>query len=137
MSHVIEHVHDPVGVLKSCFELLRPGGVLWLETPNICSFGHETFGRNWRGLEPPRHLVIFSPASMRGALEVAGFSTVEIQRYRRLCREIFAASNAISRGVDPYSSDRPGVSARLIRNAESVARSDSERREFITLKAWK
>jgi len=137
MSHVIEHVHDPVGTLKSCFDLLRPGGVLWLDTPNIRSYGHETFGRNWRGLEPPRHLVIFSPASMRDALDAAGFSTIETQPYRHLCREIFAASNAISKGVDPYSSDRPSVSAALIRNAESVARRDSERREFITLKAWK
>lgn len=137
MSHVIEHVHDPVGVLTTCASLLRPGGVLWLDTPNICSVGHEEFGRHWRGLEPPRHLVIFSPAAMKKALADAGFSQVRLQPYRRLCRETFRASAAIAEGVDPYSSDGPGVSAGQIARAERLARQDPERREFITAKAWK
>jgi 2-polyprenyl-3-methyl-5-hydroxy-6-metoxy-1,4-benzoquinol methylase len=137
MSHVIEHVHDPVEVLTACAALLRRGGLLWLETPNICSAGHSEFGRHWRGLEPPRHLVIFSPEAMTQALEAAGFSDIRVQPYRRLCRETFAASAAIAAGIDPYSGTRPAVPAGLVAKAERLARADQKRREFITLQARK
>jgi len=41
MSHVIEHVHDPHETLKTIYRLLKPGGFLWLTTPNIQSLGHK------------------------------------------------------------------------------------------------
>ncbi len=44
LSHVIEHVAAPHEQLKGCFNLLAPGGRLWLQTPNIDSLGHEVFG---------------------------------------------------------------------------------------------
>jgi 2-polyprenyl-3-methyl-5-hydroxy-6-metoxy-1,4-benzoquinol methylase len=137
MSHVIEHVHDPVGVLRACANLLEPDGVLWVETPNICSLGHDRYGRHWRGLEPPRHLVLFSPAALKQALRAAGFSDIRVQPYRQLCRETFSASAAIAQGIDPYSSDRPAVPADVVTNAERLAREDPERREFITVQARK
>ena len=73
LNHVIEHVHDPIGVLKTCFELLKPGGQIWLETPNVKCLGHTRFQKNWRGLEVPRHLVIFNRHSLKQALYYAGF----------------------------------------------------------------
>ena len=30
LSHVIEHVHDPIGLLKICRSLLAPGGQIWI-----------------------------------------------------------------------------------------------------------
>lgn len=74
LNHVIEHVPDPVTVLNRCHALLKPGGQIWLETPNIDGFGHERYGRNWRGLEPPRHLVIFNESSIETALRQVGFT---------------------------------------------------------------
>jgi SAM-dependent methyltransferase len=59
MSHVIEHVPDPIACLDKCRRLLKPGGRLVVSTPNVRSMGHETFKAAWRGLEPPRHLHIF------------------------------------------------------------------------------
>ena len=59
MSHVIEHVPDPVSCLDKCRRLLKPGGRLVVSTPNVRSLGHQTFKAAWRGLEPPRHLQIF------------------------------------------------------------------------------
>ena len=63
LNHVIEHVHAPCSVLKSCYRILKPGGQIWIETPNINSYGHKRFQNNWRGLESPRHLVIFNEKS--------------------------------------------------------------------------
>ena len=50
-AHVIEHLHHPRRALARAHELLRPGGVLWLATPNLSSAGHARFGR---GLARPR-----------------------------------------------------------------------------------
>jgi len=77
LSHVIEHVHDPVAVLKACCRLLKPGGQLYLETPNVDSFGHFDYKKNWRGLEPPRHLFLFNSNSLILALATAGFTTIK------------------------------------------------------------
>jgi len=65
MNHVIEHVHDPVGLLKECRRLLKPGGLLVAITPNVKSRGHRVFGSCWRDLDPPRHLRLFSVNTLR------------------------------------------------------------------------
>lgn len=82
-SHVIEHVHNPIGLLRACHRLLKPGGMLWLETPNIKSYGHRFYGRYWRGLETPRHLVIFSPSGLLNNLNDVGFIKIK-QKHRAL-----------------------------------------------------
>lgn len=79
LNHVIEHVHDPVETLKECAALLRPGGMLFVETPNVDAFGHALFGADWRGLEPPRHLALFNRESLESVLERAGFSNIRFR----------------------------------------------------------
>lgn len=138
LSHVIEHVHAPLGLLERCFELLRPGGKLWLETPNLHSLGHAIYGESWRGLEPPRHLVLFTWASISWALETVGFRDVQPMPYRPLAREMFCASESIRTG------DAGGHGVRYTAGLRRlVARSDRRAqrlpgcREFITLTAIK
>ena len=74
ISHVIEHVHDPVSLVHECHRILKPGGTLVVLTPNVASQTHLYFGADWRGLEPPRHLHLFSPRSVMRAVVAAGFS---------------------------------------------------------------
>ena len=78
LNHVIEHVPDPMATLKECLRILKPNGKLVLATPNSASLSHRVFKNDWRGLEPPRHLHIFSPSSMSRALGLAGFKDVVI-----------------------------------------------------------
>jgi SAM-dependent methyltransferase len=84
LSHVIEHVHDPIAVLKQAFALLRAGGQIYVQTPNIDAYGHRLYGADWRGLEPPRHLVIFNRDSLHDALGQAGFSRMTDILHNRL-----------------------------------------------------
>lgn len=79
LNHVIEHVPDPLATVAECRRLLKPGGRLLMFTPNAASLAHGIFGRDWRGLEPPRHLHLFSPDAMRRLLQKAGFADVNIR----------------------------------------------------------
>ena len=79
LSHVIEHVPDPIGTILECARLLKPGGRLILYTPNASSWCHYYFKGDWRGLEPPRHLHIFSFTSMRKLFDRAEFEQVSIR----------------------------------------------------------
>lgn len=78
LNHVIEHVPNPVETLRECARILKPGGKLIVFTPNGSSGGHRIFKEYWRGLEPPRHLHIFSFLSMRQALGQAGFDDISV-----------------------------------------------------------
>lgn len=73
MNHVIEHVHEPLKLLKECHRLLAPGGTIISITPNINSCGHRVFKAHWRGLEPPRHLFLYNQKSLQQLAQMAGF----------------------------------------------------------------
>jgi 2-polyprenyl-3-methyl-5-hydroxy-6-metoxy-1,4-benzoquinol methylase len=95
LCHVIEHVHDPVADIKNCYRLLKPGGELWIETPNINSAGYKKFGRNWRGIEAPRHLIIFNHNSLRQALLDAGFLSPKFTTRPLVAKRMFNTSRNI------------------------------------------
>lgn len=73
MSHVIEHVHYPVELLRECHRLAKPGGVLVITTQNVDSYGHSIFRDSWIGLDPPRHLHVFSIKSLMNTVDSAGW----------------------------------------------------------------
>ncbi|TNE86143.1 MAG: class I SAM-dependent methyltransferase [Gammaproteobacteria bacterium] len=77
ISHVIEHVYNLDELLSECYRVLKPGGYLWLETPNPNAKGLRVFKENWRGLEPPRHLVLFSRHVLISKLKKLGFISVK------------------------------------------------------------
>lgn len=78
LRHVIEHVENPVDLLKECWRLLKPQGRLILTTPNIASYGHCIYRNKWRGLEPPRHLHLFSIVSLGRVAESAGIKRFKL-----------------------------------------------------------
>lgn len=79
LNHVIEHLPDPIATLEACERLLKPGGALFVATPNAASLSHRIFGAQWRGLEPPRHLAIFTPPALILAVEESGFEVTRIE----------------------------------------------------------
>lgn len=140
LSHVIEHVHAPIQLLSSCYSLLRPGGWLWIETPNLESEGHRLFGRHWRGLEAPRHLVIFNRRSLESALRAAGFSSVRDEPVPSSRGALFRESEAIRRGAQPGLESTllmrlPHHLAQSIRRSHIVESWFGAPREFLTCSA--
>jgi len=95
VSHVLEHVHEPRSLLKECLRVLVPGGQLWLETPNVASAGHKVFGRAWRGLEPPRHLTIYSRKALASMIEEAGFERIRFRFHGKAASAVWRESRLL------------------------------------------
>lgn len=82
LSEVIEHVLDPVGLLRDCARLVAPGGWLCLSTPNG-GVRHRA-GADWAQLSLDLdHLTAFNDTSMRRALRDAGLQPVEVMTHGR------------------------------------------------------
>jgi len=137
ICHVIEHVHAPIAVFQGLHALLKTGGMLWIETPNLESLGARRFAAHWRGLEIPRHLVLFNRHALHQSLQSAGFSQCA-QRWRGMSVfNVFAESEAIVRQKNTHqatSDGRPPLSDLLAELREMLQPSQ---REFLTLIARK
>lgn len=69
---VLEHVVDPAAVVEKCAEVLRSGGLLALNTPNVDSLIARSMGSRWP-LLLPEHLYYYSPDSLEALLTRSGF----------------------------------------------------------------
>ena len=102
LSHVMEHVHDPKQFIDSVFELLKPQGFIYIDTPNISCYGAKYFGKHWRGHECPRHITIFNCKSLERTLLQAGFENISFKRRPGIVYAMYLKSHRISQGYSPY-----------------------------------
>jgi len=72
MSHVLEHVSDPVGFVRAATRGLRAGGAVFIEVP-CRDWEHKT-------LDEP-HILFFDKVSMYRLLNGLGFTDIEIAYY--------------------------------------------------------
>ena len=72
MRMSLEHVFEPVAVVKAAAELLEVGGKLVIIVPNFAAWDRTHFQEAWFSLDMPRHLLHFDPSSMRKLMEKAG-----------------------------------------------------------------
>jgi SAM-dependent methyltransferase len=74
MIEVIEHVQEADAVLADAARFARPGGAVYLTTPNGRSLSVRVLHNDWSMVTPPDHLQLFSPKGLRSALSRAGLT---------------------------------------------------------------
>ena len=136
LSHVIEHVYRPSELLDICWLLLSEKGRIFIDTPNSDALGLKIYSRHWRGLEPPRHLVLFNWESLERSLKAAGFQRPERLPQRRLALSVWLASDRIRSGASPYDAGAT-PSRRFWREFPLLMAIPENRTEFVTLTAEK
>lgn len=72
MDQVIEHVTNPRETFQGIARILKPGGMVVLNTPNANGWGRTVFGSRWLHWHAPYHLHYFSVQSMKLATGRAG-----------------------------------------------------------------
>src|SRR2546421_419904 len=71
LADVLEHLYDPVSAIRRCRELLQPGGVLCIVTPDPSSWTARIAGSRWWALIPA-HTFLFPRLTLREVLTAEG-----------------------------------------------------------------
>lgn len=79
LVHVIEHLLEPLDILRNARARLVPGGRLVLVTPNPKSLGFRLFGRFWLPLAQPFHVRLYKLSTLQAIAEKAGFRCIASQ----------------------------------------------------------
>lgn len=87
MFHVLEHADDPRGLLRELYEVLEPGGALYLEVPNGGSFLARRDGVDWWAARTEDHVFHFTDQGLRAALVAVGF---EVEQLVAVHRDVYA-----------------------------------------------
>jgi SAM-dependent methyltransferase len=77
MYDVLEHIPDLHEILNAVRRILKPNGILVVQSPNIDSLMARLTGSAWNWLTPPDHLYHFTPSTMRRLLADQGFNVIE------------------------------------------------------------
>ncbi len=118
MFHVIEHVDQPVAVVRRLAECLSTGGILALETPNLDSWDARIFREHfWGGYHIPRHWHLFTPQTITRLLTLAGLDVVTIEYQTGHSFWLYSFHHRLRYGQPP----RPGLAAHFDPMGGSVA----------------
>lgn len=83
MLHVIEHLDDPAQTVRHIARVLRPGGMLAVETPVYDTLTYRLLGRRERSLSCDGHVYFYTARTLHSLLGRCGFETVNAQRVGR------------------------------------------------------
>ena len=78
MWDVLEHVPDPLAELREVFRILRPGGLLLVNFPDIGTWLARLTGKNWWFLLSV-HLTYFAKDALKEMLVKAGFAELRFR----------------------------------------------------------
>ena len=73
---VLEHFAHPEKAMQNALRMLRPGGILAINTPDAASFLAKMMGKRWHLLVPPSHLHCFNAKNAKYFLEQYGFELI-------------------------------------------------------------
>jgi len=76
LIEVAEHLPYPRSTLTEAFHLLKPGGMLYVTTPNFASFRSLLRREDWAAMIPTGHLYYFTVDSLCKLLTAVGFCRV-------------------------------------------------------------
>ena len=76
---VLEHLVNPAETVERCFELLRPGGILYLYVPNYDSSSRLLMGKDAHFIWPTHHLNYYTPITLGEFLVRYGLSIELVQ----------------------------------------------------------
>jgi hypothetical protein len=102
MFHVVEHLHEPFGYLRSARDLLLPGGRLIVQVPNASSWQFLMFGEHWNGVGVPRHLVNYRQRDLENLLEYCGLEVVR-RKHFSLRDNPAGLASSLAPGLDPMA----------------------------------
>lgn len=79
LDQVLEHIYEPLQLLRDIRVVVKPGGTLLLTTPNAGSLTAKLFGQRWIHCHPPYHVMLYTRTAVARVLHDAGFIVEKIR----------------------------------------------------------
>lgn len=79
LSQVLEHLEKPQFAIRQLCEMLSPGGVVAIESPNMSGLYPRLLGSAWYGYGVDQHLWHFTPSTIRNVATYAGVRLVDVR----------------------------------------------------------
>ncbi|MBC8162233.1 MAG: methyltransferase domain-containing protein [Roseiflexaceae bacterium] len=95
LQDTIEHVPDPLALMKEIHRILRPGGGVVLSTPNYESAARRMFRRHWALISPAEHLFLFNMTSLLCLLQRSRFAPFRLESNAELHENLFHPAHAL------------------------------------------
>ena len=80
LNHTLEHLKDPLQVMKKLSEIIKSGGYLYIDLPNFASLSCKILKGNWSMLLPEEHLWHFTQKSLKVLLNKNGLRMVFVDK---------------------------------------------------------
>lgn len=81
--HVIEHVQDPSYFVNKSFSLLKPTGIMVIETPAYDSITYKILKHRERSMRCDGHLFFFTTKTLTKLVEDQGFKVLKLEKTGR------------------------------------------------------
>ncbi len=90
MDAVLEHVFEPVEILKKVNRVLKPGGVLVVKVPKLWGPAHRMHGREWNGYRVGYHTFLYTGKTLGAIMNAAGFQVLKKPKRDRPLDDLLA-----------------------------------------------
>jgi 2-polyprenyl-3-methyl-5-hydroxy-6-metoxy-1,4-benzoquinol methylase len=78
LNNVIEHASSPRALVRDIERVLRPGGLLYISTPNVDSYSMALQRARWKYVGGQGHIYLMGLKTLRRLLETEGFEVVRL-----------------------------------------------------------
>jgi SAM-dependent methyltransferase len=122
MVELLEHLPAPLALLNDAARWLRPGGLLYITTPNARSLNRRILGVGWSVVCPPEHLILWTVRALRAAVARAGFRVLRVRTDGWNPSEVIAHVRWTGGTSAPVNRQQSGIAL-----SEALARTRSRR----------
>ncbi len=98
LFELMEHAVNPEGIIKKLSYIIRPGGLVYMTTPNYNSITRRLLGNRW-GIFHKEHIFYFTPNKLKEILNKHGFRIKSVKTENLSLREalrVFKRSDALN-----------------------------------------